>query len=197
MRIEGFIGYPDWFFNYINEITTYSRLILTSPMPTRIRVPHRIPPHIEVPIPIHRIARLRHDTIRAEEVGGQGVVKSGPVIIQADVLKALAGKEPVGRQRLRAGGLDERAVGQVVDAAHFVAALIRDEAGRAEVVGVDIVYLVVDAGGNSLAVNIVVFGHLRFVDGDVEPVGVIFNRLGLPDGGQLIPFTQDKSKEYR
>jgi hypothetical protein len=84
-----------------------------------------------------------------------------------------------------------------VDAAHFVAALIRDEAGRAEVVGVDIVYLVVDAGGNSLAVNIVVFGHLRFVDGDVEPVGVIFNRLGLPDGGQLIPFTQDKSKEYR
>jgi hypothetical protein len=47
-------------------------------------------------------------------------------------------------------------------AAGFVAAVIGGEAGRAEVVAVDVVYLVIDAGGNSagrVGGEIVMFGR--------------------------------------
>jgi hypothetical protein len=44
----------------------------------------------------------------------------------------------------------------------FVAAVIGEQGGRAEVVGVDVIYLFIDAGGNSPAAGVVVLGGRNF-----------------------------------
>jgi len=119
-------------------------------MPTRIRVPNRIAHHIPIPIPRQRIIHPRHNRIRRDEIGRQRVVESCSIIIQLQpCLEALAGVEAVGEQR--AATRNDRAIRTVQNAIDLIAAVIRDQAGGTEMVAVDVVYLTVDAGGNSLA----------------------------------------------
>jgi len=107
----------------------------------RIRIPERIVERIRIPIEALRIPRFRHERIRLQEPSQRGIVLPRAVVVKAQGgLLPLAGEAPIRGQARPCQSGPRHAIGIVASVAvrDFSPARVRGQAGRAEMVAVEV-----------------------------------------------------------